>query len=48
LGLAIARQIIRQHGGDILVESAPGAGAKFIVTLPASQPADVGAVHASG
>lgn len=34
LGLFIAREIIEQHGGDILVESEPGAYTKFIVTLP--------------
>ena len=34
LGLFIAREIIEQHGGNILVESEPGAYTKFIVTLP--------------
>jgi two-component system sensor histidine kinase FlrB len=35
LGLAIARGIARAHGGGIEVESAPGAGALFRLTLPA-------------
>jgi signal transduction histidine kinase len=39
LGLAIARDIIRLHNGDILVESMPGAGAKFTVVLPKSREA---------
>jgi two-component system NtrC family sensor kinase len=34
LGLSIAYQIVRDHGGSISVESQPGAGARFVVTLP--------------
>jgi signal transduction histidine kinase len=34
LGLAIARQIIQAHGGDIEVESQPGVGSTFMVKLP--------------
>ena len=36
LGLALTHQIIREHGGDIRVESAPGQGATFVIALPAS------------
>lgn len=39
LGLAIVREIINRHGGTITVQSQPGAGATFMVTLP--QPAAV-------
>jgi signal transduction histidine kinase len=35
LGLTIARRIIDRLGGSISVESAPGKGSRFYVTLPA-------------
>jgi signal transduction histidine kinase len=34
LGLYVARQIARAHGGDLTVESTPGQGARFILRLP--------------
>ena len=39
LGLAIAREIASHHGGDLRVESKPGAGSRFTLALPAVAPA---------
>jgi signal transduction histidine kinase/FixJ family two-component response regulator len=37
LGLFIANKIIEQHGGKIKVESKPGKGSSFRITIPADQ-----------
>jgi signal transduction histidine kinase len=34
IGLTICRKIAERHGGSISATSAPGQGAKFVVTLP--------------
>ena len=36
LGLYISRRLARAMGGDIIVDSAPGQGARFVLTLPAA------------
>ncbi len=35
LGLPISREIVERHGGTLVVESVPGAGATFAVEIPA-------------
>jgi two-component system, NtrC family, sensor kinase len=34
IGLAVSQKIIREHGGDIHVESTPGAGSRFVLEWP--------------
>ena len=34
LGLSLVRHIVHAHGGQVLVDSAPGRGSKFTITLP--------------
>jgi two-component system NtrC family sensor kinase len=40
LGLSISYGIIKDHNGEILVESAPGQGSAFIIVLPVSEEAN--------
>jgi len=35
LGLAVSRRIVEAHGGGITVQSTPGQGSTFVITLPA-------------
>jgi signal transduction histidine kinase len=37
LGLAITRRLVEQHGGEVRLDSTPGAGSRFFFTLPARQ-----------
>jgi signal transduction histidine kinase len=36
LGLPVSQKILREHGGEIRVESAPGSGSRFYLELPAN------------
>lgn len=40
LGLAVSRQLIEQHGGMLRVQSVPGDGATFIISLPSANEAE--------
>jgi len=48
LGLSLVRHITQAHGGEVEVESAPGKGSKFTLSLPLAgatqQPANGGAL----
>lgn len=39
LGLSIVKHIVQLHGGQVSVESEPGQGASFMLTLPTHPPA---------
>ena len=47
LGLSLVRYITQAHGGEIAVESAPGKGSKFILSLPLASPTQQPANHAA-
>ncbi len=38
LGLAVSRKILREHGGDVVVKSAPGKGSRFVLRFPVKSP----------
>jgi signal transduction histidine kinase len=48
LGLYIARQLVREHGGDITVSSKPGVGSVFSVKVPSGTQAPTLPSPASG
>ena len=37
LGLFLCKEIAKRHGGDITVNSKPGVGSEFTLTLPAAR-----------
>jgi signal transduction histidine kinase len=42
LGLSLVQHIARAHGGDVVVDSTPGSGSKFTITLPLDSSASSG------
>lgn len=48
MGLSLAREVLRVHGGDIRVESAPGAGTTFVLELPRVQDHEIPARDPAG
>jgi signal transduction histidine kinase len=47
IGLAVSQKIVREHGGDILVDSRPGEGARFTLEWPMIEP-DAGSATLEG
>jgi signal transduction histidine kinase len=45
IGLTIARRLTEAQGGTIAVESTPGRGSRFAVTLPAAPAAHLPTVR---
>jgi signal transduction histidine kinase len=43
LGLSISRSIVKDHGGELLLESQTGVGSTFSVVLPALTETQAGA-----
>jgi signal transduction histidine kinase len=47
LGLPVSQKILREHGGEIRVESVPNAGSKFHLEFPAVSPKEAAAAEVS-
>jgi signal transduction histidine kinase len=38
LGLAVSREILQAHGGNLRIEDTPGGGATFVLNIPRQRP----------
>jgi signal transduction histidine kinase len=38
LGLAVSREILQAHGGNLRLEDTPGGGATFVLEIPRERP----------
>jgi signal transduction histidine kinase len=38
LGLAVSREILQAHGGNLRIEDTPGGGATFVLEIPQERP----------
>ena len=38
LGLAVSREILQAHGGNLRLEDTPGGGATFVLDIPRERP----------
>jgi signal transduction histidine kinase len=46
LGLSLVQHIVKAHGGEVSVDSTPGEGSKFTISLPVAQAANTQAASA--
>jgi signal transduction histidine kinase len=48
LGLPVSRKILREHGGDLIVQSQQGVGSKFTLRLPIKSPLSLESAGTAG
>jgi signal transduction histidine kinase len=46
LGLSLVQHIVKAHGGQVCVDSTPGEGSKFTISLPVTESANTQAASA--
>jgi signal transduction histidine kinase len=46
LGLSLVQHIVKAHGGEVIVDSTPGEGSKFTISLPVASEANTQAASA--